>query len=49
MKKIFKNGIVYIKYYGKKDRITNRVLVIGFLRKYFKFKFFLYIYLRKSK
>lgn len=35
---------IYIRYYyPKKDKITNKVFVIGFLRKYFKFKCFYYI------
>lgn len=32
---------IYLHYYHKK--VDNKLLVIGFLRKYFKFKLFLYI------
>lgn len=40
---------IYIKLYNEKDRVSNKLLVIGFLRKYFKFKFFFYIDLDKLK
>lgn len=34
------NNYIYIKYYPE---YTNKLLVIGVLRKLFKFKFFMYI------
>lgn len=43
------NNILYIKLYGEKDRVNNRLLVIGFGRYFFGFKYFLYINLAKSK
>ena len=42
------DDFIYIKYYRPSDtnRISNKVLVIGFLRTYFKFKLFKYINIR---
>ena len=37
------SDILYIHYYHKK--IINKLLVIGFIRRLFKFKLFLYIYI----
>lgn len=38
------NNYIYIKRYTpKKDKIANKLLVIGILRKYFGFRFFWYI------
>ena len=39
--------IIYIHYYYKKVR--NNLLVIGFLRKWFKFKLFFYIDLNNCR
>ena len=38
-------NILYINYYSPKCKIpvSNKLLVIGFLRIFFKFKFFYYI------
>ena len=38
----------YIKYYGPKDRIVNKIIRIGFLRKYFKFKLFFTIHIKRG-
>ncbi len=38
-----KGNLFLIRYYTPKaDNITNKLLVIGFLRKFFKFKYFYY-------
>lgn len=38
------NDFIYIKFYQPKtDKIVNKILVIGFLRYFFKFSFFIYI------
>lgn len=38
---------IYIKKYTpEKDKISNKLLVIGIMRKFFKFKFFYYIKLK---
>jgi hypothetical protein len=38
------NGIFYIHYYPDKNcKCSNRLLVIGFLRGLFQFKYFYYI------
>ncbi len=43
-KKQYKGHYLYIKRYTpKNDRIVNKLLVIGLLRKFFGFKFFWYI------
>ncbi len=34
---------IYIKKYTEADKVSNNLLVIGFLRKYYRFKFFYYI------
>ena len=44
------DDIIYIKYWcPEKHRINNRLLVIGFLRCFFKFKFFFYINLKTKE
>ena len=44
------DNYIYVKLYSpKKDKITNKLLVIGFLRKYYKFKFFYYYNLKQKK
>jgi hypothetical protein len=36
-------GWVYVYHYTpKKNKVSNRLLVIGFLRKFFGFRFFFY-------
>lgn len=39
---------LYIKLYGPEDKVSNKLLVIGFLRKFFKFKLFIYIQLNEK-
>lgn len=39
------NGFIYIHYYHK--QVSNKLLVIGVLRKIFKFKLFWYFELKK--
>jgi hypothetical protein len=44
--KEYKGHFFYIKIYSEKDRVNNKLLVIGLFRKFFKFKFFWYINLK---
>lgn len=44
--KEYKGHFLYIKIYSEKDRVNNKLLVIGLFRKFFKFKFFWYINLK---
>lgn len=38
-----RSDFLCIRYYNHKDNVVNKLLVIGFFRIIFKFKFFYYI------
>lgn len=41
-------NFIYVKLYNEKDKVSNTLLVIGFLRSIYGFKNFFYLELKKK-